>query len=131
MRNWYETDEAKALREENPEACRNFVTTIDQGWAGPRACIGCGHSEIAHRTNGSLPRGQSPRVADVRETAFKAYPLLMRFATLLAAIDLNAHLNDNQYDSIIRELQDMGSSMTRGAINDIFQEAHDWVKANT
>lgn len=29
--------------------CRDFVTSIDQGWNGPRLCLKCGRSEVAHR----------------------------------------------------------------------------------
>lgn len=48
MKSWYDSDEAKALRKQNPEACATFVTTMDQGWAGPAACINCGHGKPGH-----------------------------------------------------------------------------------
>lgn len=122
---WYESDEAKALRAQHPKVCRDFVTTLDQG---VRACIGCGHSEIAHRANGSLKPGLSPRVKSDRDLAIHAFSLVKHVFPLLVAIDLGGHLTDEQYNSIILEMHSMGVDIDRGGINDIFQRAHDSLK---
>lgn len=128
MRDWHESDEAKALREQHPKACRVFLTTMDQGWAGPRTCINCGHSEIVHRANRSLKPGLSPRVKSDRDLATHAFSIVKHVFPLLVAIDLEGHLTDAQYDSIILEMHKMGIDVNRGKINDIFQRAHDSLK---
>jgi hypothetical protein len=51
MKNWYDSDEAKALREQHEKPCSSFVTTMDQSWTGPQVCVQCGHSEVAHRVS--------------------------------------------------------------------------------
>lgn len=56
MTSWYDSDEAKVLRERHPKACKNFMTSLDQSW-GPRTCILCGHSEVSHRAMQMKPVG--------------------------------------------------------------------------